>query len=235
MRDWLHDVQVATARLTRLAAPAEPAAAARAARAYPIVGAAVGAAIGLVHAALLWCLVPGPAAAALAVAFGLWLTQARALAGLAVLVDELSGRADATTRSSPAVGGQAAIVLALLLQVALLNELGAEQALLALAASQALAAATLPALTASAPRHEVEAPPPAEPQIVWVAAMLGIAIALVVLPLGVAAVAMITAAAVGTLLARTASARLGGLDDPALGGAELIIGTLTLVTVVASV
>src|SRR5258706_10100927 len=94
--DWLDDVLAAAAFLTRVPVPhlASPPNLARAYRAFPLLGAAIGAAVGAVDLLLLWIGLPAIAAAALALGAGAMLTGALHEDGLADLADGFGGGRD---------------------------------------------------------------------------------------------------------------------------------------------
>src|SRR5882757_7332222 len=102
IRDWLDDLRLAVAMLTRIPMPhpdgATPSYLARAHRAFPIVGAAIGGVIGLVYLMLLSAGLPAIATAALALGAGMLLTGAFHEDGLADLADGFGGGRDKATK-----------------------------------------------------------------------------------------------------------------------------------------
>src|SRR5271169_6308366 len=94
--DWLDDVLAAAAFLTIVPVPHRepPANLARAYRVFPLLGAAIGAAVGTVYLVLLWVGLPAIAAAALALGAGALLTGALHEDGLADLADGFGGGKD---------------------------------------------------------------------------------------------------------------------------------------------
>ena len=96
MQEWLDDFITAVAFLTRLPMPhphgAMPQNFVRAHRMFPLVGALIGAAVGLFCLALRWFGVPDLAAAALALGAGAILTGALHEDGLADVADGFGGR-----------------------------------------------------------------------------------------------------------------------------------------------
>ena len=98
MQEWLDDFKTAVAFLTRLPMPhphgAMPDNFVRAHRMFPLVGALIGAAVGLFCLVLRWCGVPDLAAAALALGAGAILTGALHEDGLADVADGFGGGRD---------------------------------------------------------------------------------------------------------------------------------------------
>src|SRR5258708_31706979 len=91
--DWLDDLLAAAAFLTRVPVThrASPPTLARAYRAFPLLGAAIGAAVGAVYLLLLWIGLPTLGAAAFALGAGALLTGALHEDGLADLADGFGG------------------------------------------------------------------------------------------------------------------------------------------------
>jgi adenosylcobinamide-GDP ribazoletransferase len=91
MKDWLDDLRVAAAFFTRVPMPhpegPRPANFSRMHRVSPIIGAAIGGAVGLMYLGLLGVGLPVPCGAALALGAGLLLTGALHEDGLADLAD----------------------------------------------------------------------------------------------------------------------------------------------------
>src|SRR3978361_2351288 len=98
MNEWLDDFKMATGFLTRLPAPhpggAGPPNSARAYRLFPLVGALIGLAMGVLCLALRQVGVPDLAAAALVLGAGALLTGALHEDGLADLADGFGGGRD---------------------------------------------------------------------------------------------------------------------------------------------
>src|SRR4029078_8818853 len=95
MNEWLDDFKTATAFLTRLPMPhlhgPQPQNFVRAHRMFPVVGALIGAAVGLICLRLLYRGVPDLAAAALALGASAILTGALHEDGLADVADGFGG------------------------------------------------------------------------------------------------------------------------------------------------
>src|SRR5258708_11230127 len=102
MNDWLADVSTAVAFLTRLPMPHPtgplPANFVRAHRMFPLVGAAIGGAVGLVCLGLRAIGVPDLAAAALALGASAILTGGLHEDGLADVADGFGGGGDAAAK-----------------------------------------------------------------------------------------------------------------------------------------
>jgi adenosylcobinamide-GDP ribazoletransferase len=102
MNEWLDDLKTAIAFLTRLPMPhpdgSMPANFVRAHRMFPVVGAGIGGAVGLVCLALRLVHVPGLAAAALALGAGAILTGALQEDGLADVGDGFGGGRDVAAK-----------------------------------------------------------------------------------------------------------------------------------------
>ena len=200
---------------------------ARDAWAFPLVGAALGAAVaGVALAAEL--VLPSLAAAALAVAFGLIATGALHLDGLADSADSLGGRTRERALEimrDHAVGayGAAAITLDLILRVVLVGALlETSEALIALVVAGAVSRAAVLPLALRLPYARAEPGPGAalSGDLSGGRAALGIALAAALLPairgldgLVVLALAALAVLAVGFLARR----RLGGITGDVLG------------------
>src|SRR3954463_2064299 len=98
MNEWLNDLRTAVAFLTRLPMPhpdgARPANFVRAHRMFPVVGAAIGGAVGLLYLAMRAMGLPDLAAAALALGASAMLTGALHEDGLADVADGFGGGRD---------------------------------------------------------------------------------------------------------------------------------------------
>src|SRR5256885_10090991 len=98
MNEWLNDLRTAVAFLTRLPMPhpdgAKPANFVRAHRMFPVVGAAIGGAVGLLYLAMRAMGLPDLGAAALALGASAILTGALHEDGLADVADGFGGGRD---------------------------------------------------------------------------------------------------------------------------------------------
>lgn len=211
--------------------------------AWPLAGAVVGVAQGLVLALGLAVGLPSPVAALIAVAVGLALTGGLHEDGLADLADGLGGgrtrdRRLAIMRDSR-IGshGAAALIVALGLRGTSLAALSGSSAVLVPVAVAMLSRATLPALLLSLP--------PARGDGLGAAALAGsggrgaaaaavIAVAVGLLLLGASALLCALAAAVAAgLTGALARQRLGGVTGDVLGAAQIAAELGALVTYLA--
>src|ERR1700736_822474 len=103
-KDWIDDLRLATALLTRVPMPhpdgAMPAGLARAQRAFPLVGAMIGVVVGLVDLSLLAIGIPPLAAATLALGASAALTGAPHDDGLPDIGDGRGGGRDRAAKLS---------------------------------------------------------------------------------------------------------------------------------------
>src|SRR5262245_47697291 len=147
--DWLDDLRLAVAFLTRIPMPhpdgALPSYFTRAHRVFPLIGAAIGAAVALVQLALLKVGVPPLAAAALALGAGALLTGGLHEDGLADLADGFGGGRDKAAKleimrdSRLGTFGALALLVSFTAKVAVLAALPASVLLPGLIAAHALA------------------------------------------------------------------------------------------------
>jgi adenosylcobinamide-GDP ribazoletransferase len=205
---------------------------------FPVVGAAIGAAVGGSTYGLAR-VVPAPAAAGIALAIGALLTGALHLDGLADTADALAGRsreAALAIMRDHAVGvyGAVAIALDLLVKAAALSALaGRARAVLEALAAGALSRAAAPVLAVALPSLRTEGAGAAfrvAPAAALVAVLLAVAIAAPVEPLLIAA-----AAVVGVACFAWFRLRFGGHTGDLLGAATELVETAALVTAAALV
>src|SRR6266403_4763813 len=157
--DWLDDVLAAAAFLTRVPVPhlASPPNLARAYRAFPLLGAAIGAAVGAVDLLLLWIGLPAIAAAALALGAGAMLTGALHEDALAALADGFGGSRDKAAKldvmrdSRLGTYGSLALMTSFVAKIGALTTLPRSEVLVAMIATHALARAPLAVLAAAMP------------------------------------------------------------------------------------
>src|SRR5882724_12552182 len=144
-KNLLDDLRVAVAFLTRIPLPhpdgAMPRDLARAQRMFPLVGAAIGAAVGLFYLATLAIGVPALAAAALALGAGALLTGALHEDGLADVADGFGGGRDKAAKLEIMRDSRLGTYGALILLVAFAAKLAALAALPRSAVLPALVAA----------------------------------------------------------------------------------------------
>jgi len=247
-KDWSDDIVVATALLTRVPMPitdaAMPQALARAQRAFPLVGAVIGLAIGLVDLALLKLSVPALAAAALALGAGAALTGALHEDGLADVGDGFGGGKDrgaklAIMRDSR-LGSYGALVLLVgfAARLSALASLPVAVIVASLVAAHALARAAMPVLAATLPFARDDglgksAGRP-EPGIAAMAVIIAAVIALLCLPAKTALLAVMIAAAAAAAVAVLAWRQIGGVTGDVFGAAEQVAETAVLVLLAAA-
>ena len=247
MNDWLDDLRTAVAFLTRLPMPPPtgpmPANVVRPQRMFPLVGAAIGGAVGLVCLGMRMMGVPDLAAAALALGASAILTGALHEDGLADVADGFGGGRDSAAKLEIMRDSRLGTYGALILMVSFATKLSALAALpdavvvQSLIAAHALARGVLPAMSMSLACARTDglaanAGRP-DPATVAMAGVFALVIALLVLPwfdaLGTALVAV--AAAIG--MAWLAQRQIGGQTGDVLGGAEQLGETAILVLLAA--
>ncbi len=234
--------------MTRLPMPhpdgAVPANLARAQRCFPLVGASVGAAVGIVYAGLLALSVPALAAAALALGASALLTGALHEDGLADVADGFGGGRDRTSKleimrdSRLGTYGALILLVSFVARLSALAALPASDAFAALIAAYSLARGVLPTLALRLPYARSDGLAAkagrAEPPTAIIAAGFAVMIALLCLPplLAVAAVLLtgFAAAAIGWLAIR----QVGGQTGDVLGATEQVAETAVLLLLAAS-
>ncbi|MDC7789109.1 adenosylcobinamide-GDP ribazoletransferase [Rhodoplanes sp. TEM] len=243
MRDWQDDLRVAVGLLTRIpmAHPDGPAPSylARAMRVFPLVGAGVGAAVGVVYLGLLLVGVPVLPAAALALGVSALLTGALHEDGLADTGDGFGGGHDKARKleimRDSRLGTYGAVVLMVTFAAKLfaLAALPRVAVLPVLVTAHALGRAAIPALAFKLPAARTDglgarAGSPTQ-TVVVTAGVIAAVLTLIMLPLKEAllsvAVALLAAAAVGALARR----QIGGQTGDVLGAAEQAVEVAVLV------
>ncbi len=245
MENWLDDARRATAFLTRLPIPHAHDAEGflRAMRAFPLVGAAIGLAVGCTLVVLLRLHVPPLAAAALAIGVGMLVTGALHEDGLADVADGFGGGRDKEAKlaimrdSRLGSYGTLALLTGFAVRVATLAAIPSEHAIAALISAHALARAAMPALSLALPfaRDDGLAAGAGQPEaaVADVALGLGALIAVICLPFGVALGAMLLAALGAAAIAWLALRQIGGVTGDVLGAAEQIGEMLILLLLAA--
>lgn len=247
MNEWLDDFKAAVAFLTRLPMPhpqgAMPPNFVRAHRMFPVVGAVIGAAVGLLCLGLRHVGVPDLAAAALALGAGAILTGALHEDGLADVADGFGGGRDVAAKLEIMRDSRLGTYGALILLVSFVAKLSALAAIpdgyvvQSLIAAHALARGVLPWMSMSLPYARKDglaanAGRP-DPTMAAVAAALALAVALLSLSfvnaLGAALAAGVSAAG----MARLAQRQIGGQTGDVLGAAEQVAETAILVLLAA--
>jgi adenosylcobinamide-GDP ribazoletransferase len=243
LKDWIDDLRLATALLTRVPMPypdgAKPADLARAQRAFPLVGALIGAVVGLVDLSLLAMGIPPLAASALALGAGAALTGALHEDGLADLGDGFGGGRDRTAKLSimrdSRLGTYGAIILLVSFSAKLsaLASLPAATIVPGLMVAHSLGRAAIPVLAANMPfaRDDGLGASAGRPEAATVIAAVIVAVVIAFLCLSakeaLAAIA-ITVAGAGAI-AVLAWRQIGGVTGDVFGAAEQVAETAVLV------
>jgi adenosylcobinamide-GDP ribazoletransferase len=247
MNEWLDDFKTAVAFLTRLPMPhpqgSMPPNFVRAHRMFPVVGALIGAAIGLFCLALRATGLPDLASAALALGAGMILTGALHEDGLADVADGFGGGRDAAAKLEIMRDSRLGTYGALILLVSFAAKLSAlaslpdAQVVYGLIAAHALARGVLPAMSLNLPyaRKDGLAANAGQPDAT--VAVVAIAIALVSALLALSWANMFWAAVVTALSAVCmgwlAKRQIGGQTGDVLGAAEQVAETAVLLLLAA--
>jgi adenosylcobinamide-GDP ribazoletransferase len=243
MNDWLDDLRTAVAFLTRVPMPhpqgAMPANFVRAHRLFPLVGAAIGGAVGLLYLGMRVIGLPDLGAAALALGVSAVLTGALHEDGLADVADGFGGGRDAAAKLEIMRDSRLGTYGALILMVSFVAKLSALAALpdafvvQSLIAAHALARGVLPvmAMRLSYARKDGLAANAGRPDMTTAgtAGALALVIALMSLPWIQALCAALAAAACAIGMALLAHRQIGGQTGDVLGGAEQLSETAVLV------
>jgi adenosylcobinamide-GDP ribazoletransferase len=243
MNDWLADLRTAVAFLTRLPMPHPtgplPANFVRAHRMFPLVGAAIGGAVGLVCLGLRAIGVPDLAAAALALGASAILTGALHEDGLADVADGFGGGGDAAAKleimrdSRLGTYGAVVLMVGFVTKVSALAVLPDAVVVQSLIVAHALARGVLPAMSMSLAyaRKDGLAANAGRPDATTaaIAAAFAIVIAVLVLPWFEALGAAFAAGISATGMAWLAQRQIGGQTGDVLGGAEQVAETAILV------
>ena len=247
MNDWLDDLRTAVAFLTRLPMPhpqgAMPANFVRAHRMFPLVGAAIGGAVGLLYLGMRIMGLPDLAAAALALGASAILTGALHEDGLADVADGFGGGRDPAAKLEIMRDSRLGTYGALILLVSFVTKLSALAALpdgivvQSLIAARALARGVLPVMAMSLPyaRKDGLAANAGRPDLATAATAgaLALIIALLALPWIEALCAALVASASAIAMALLAQRQIGGQTGDVLGGAEQLSETAILVLLAA--
>jgi adenosylcobinamide-GDP ribazoletransferase len=247
IKDWLDDLRVAVALLTRIPMPhpdgALPPNIARCERLFPLVGAAVGAVVGLVDLALLAAGLPALAAAALALGASALLTGALHEDGLADLADGFGGGRDRAAKleimrdSRLGTYGALILLVAFVARMSALAVLSPAAIVPSLIATHALARGPLPLMARTMPFARPDglgqsAGRP-EPMTVAIAVAIALAIALLCLPAGTALMAATVTALTASTVTVLAWRQIGGVSGDVLGAAEQVAETAVLLLLAA--
>jgi adenosylcobinamide-GDP ribazoletransferase len=247
MNDWLVDLRTAVAFLTRLPVPHREGMPledfARAQRMFPLVGAAIGAAVGLLYLGTRLVGLPNFAGAGLALGASAMLTGALHEDGLADVADGFGGGRDAAAKLEIMRDSRLGTYGALILMVSFVAKLSALAALpnaivvQSLIAAHALARGVLPLMSMSLPLARKDGLAAnagrAELTTVAVAGACAVLIVLLALPL-VAALSAVLVAIVGAIgMAWLAQRQIGGQTGDVLGATEQIGETAILLLLAA--
>lgn len=248
MNDWLDDLRTAVAFLTRLPMPhpqgANPANFVRAHRMFPVVGAAIGGAVGLVCLGLRAIGLPDLAAAALALGASALVTGALHEDGLADVADGFGGGRDRAAKLEIMRDSRLGTYGALMLMVSFVAKLSALAALPdafvvpGLIAAHALSRGALPAMSMNLDyaRKDGLAANAGRPEFATVAtaAALALVIAWLALPWRLAFAAALAVMACAFGMALLAQRQIGGQTGDVLGGAEQLGETAVLLLLAAT-
>jgi adenosylcobinamide-GDP ribazoletransferase len=248
MNDWLDDLRTTVAFLTRLPMPhpegAMPPNFVRAQRMFPVVGAAIGGAVGLFCLGLRAIGLPDLAAAALALGASALLTGALHEDGLADVADGFGGGRDRAMKLEIMRDSRLGTYGALILMVGFVAKLSALAAIpdafvvQSLIAAHALARGVLPAMSMNLAyaRKDGLAADAGRPDFATAAtaAALALLIAWLALPWRLALGATLAAAACAAGMAWLAQRQIGGQTGDVLGGAEQLAETAILLLLAAT-
>jgi adenosylcobinamide-GDP ribazoletransferase len=248
MNEWLDDLRTAVAFLTRLPMPhpqgASPENFVRAHRLFPVVGAAIGAAVGLLCLGLRAIGLPDLAAAALALGASALLTGALHEDGLADVADGFGGGRDPAAKleimRDSRLGTYGALMLLVIFvaKVSALATLPDAFVVQGLIAAHALARGALPFMSMSLPyaRKDGLAANAGRPDSTTAATAgaLALIMAWLVLPWREAFGAALAVAACAASMAWLAQRQIGGQTGDVLGGAEQLGETAILLLLAAA-
>jgi adenosylcobinamide-GDP ribazoletransferase len=246
-KDWIDDLRLATALLTRAPMPhpdaAMPAGLARAQRAFPLIGALIGLFVGLVDLSLLSIGIPLPTAAALALGASAALTGALHEDGLADVGDGFGGGRDRAAKLSimrdSRLGTYGAIVLLVSFSARLsaLVSLPAAAIVPGLVVAHALGRAALPVLAASMPyaRDDGLGKSAGRPEAASAitAVIFAVVIALLCLSAKAALLAVAVTVAAAAAVALLAWRQIGGVTGDVFGATEQVAETAVLIMLAA--
>jgi len=246
-KDWIDDLRLATALLTRVPMPhpdgAMPAGLARAQRAFPLVGAMIGVAVGLVDRALLAMSIPPLAAAALALGASAALTGAMHEDGLADVGDGFGGGRDPAAKllimrdSRLGTYGAMVLLVSFSARLSALASLPTAAIVPGLVVAHALARAAIPVLAASMPfaRDDGLGKSAGRPEAASAitAIIIAVVIAFLCLSAKQALMAIALAVASAAAMAVLAWRQIGGVTGDVFGATEQVAETAVLVMLAA--
>jgi adenosylcobinamide-GDP ribazoletransferase len=246
-KDWIDDLRLATALLTRVPMPHSDglmsAGPARAQRAFPLVGAMIGVVVGLVDLSLLAMSIPPLAAAALALGASAALTGAMHEDGLADVGDGFGGGRDRAAKllimRDSRLGTYGAIVLLVGFSARLsaLASLPTAAIVPGLVVAHALARAAIPVLAASMPfaRDDGLGKSAGRPEAASAitAIIIAVVIAFLCLSAKDALMAIALAVAGAAAMAVLAWRQIGGVTGDVFGATEQVAETAVLAMLAA--
>jgi adenosylcobinamide-GDP ribazoletransferase len=247
MNDWLVDLRTAVTFLTRIPLPypegTPPANLARAQRVFPLVGAAIGAAVGLFYLGLRIVGVPDLAGAGLALAASVLLTGALHEDGLADVADGFGGGGDVAAKldimrdSRLGTYGVLALMVSFVVKLSALGALADTNVVQSLIVAHTLSRGMLPLISMSLPmaRPDGLAANAGRPDLTTVATagLLALIIGLLLLPLAEALLAAFMAIAVAIGMGWLAQRQIGGQTGDVLGATEQI-GEVAILVLLAA-
>jgi adenosylcobinamide-GDP ribazoletransferase len=247
LKNWSEDLGLAVALLTRIPAPKRADVTsermARAQRAFPLVGAIVGLATGLVDRCLLAIGIPELAAAAMALGAAALLTGALHEDGLADVGDGFGGGSDREKKlaimrdSRIGTYGVLVLLISFVAKCSALASLPIAEIIPALIVAHALARAAIPVVTANMPfaRDDGLGRSAGRPESASaiIAAAIAVVIVLLCLPFGIALLAVLVTAAAAAAMAVLAWRQIGGVTGDVFGAIEQTAETAVLLILAA--
>jgi adenosylcobinamide-GDP ribazoletransferase len=247
VKDWIDDLRIGTALLTRVPMPHPNGATAegitRAQRAFPLVGALIGASVGCVDLALLKFGVPTPVAAVLTLGASALLTGALHEDGLADVGDGFGGGRDREAKlaimrdSRLGTYGTVTLLTCFATKWSALASLPSSTIVTGLIVAQALGRAAIPVLAASMPFARADGlgktAGRVEPAGAITAVAIAVVIALLCLPAQEAVLALLMGSAAAAAIAVLALRQIGGITGDVFGAAEQVAETAILVLLAA--
>jgi adenosylcobinamide-GDP ribazoletransferase len=245
--DWIEDIRLAAMLLTRVPMPQPESAASvgmsRAQRAFPLVGAIIGLAIGLLDRCLLATGIPALAAAVLALGAGAALTGALHEDGLADVGDGFGGGRDRAAKlaimrdSRLGTYGVLVLLVGFVTKLAALASLPVSAIIPSLIVAHALARAAIPVLALNMPFAREDGLGKAAGRPDTASAVIAVAIAVVIallcLTVKAALLAVLATAAAAAAMAWLAWRQIGGVTGDVFGAVEQVAETAVLVMLAA--
>lgn len=247
MKSWLDDLRVATAFLTRIPMPhpegARPPNFGRMQRVFPLIGAAIGALVGLAYLGLLLIGLPVLAAAALAFGASAILTGGLHEDGLADVADGFGGGRDKAAKleimrdSRLGTYGALILMVSFAAKVSALAVLPMTAVVPALVTAHSLARGALPVFSHSQPRARNDGLAVAsvrpDSSTMVIAAALALLIVFLCLPATEALMSAIAGVLGSGSIVLIARQQIGGVTGDVLGAAEQLGETCVLLVLAA--